>query len=100
MPNYAIVDDEVVIKQGYTPLPLKDHPVTVTIGHINDKLIVDPGLEEEEVMDSRISIAFTDDGKICAMQKGGSGYFTTKQVNEAMKLAQSTAEAQRKKLKW
>lgn len=100
MPNYEIVDEEIVIKQGYTPLPLKDHPVTVTIGKINDKLIVDPGLEEEEVMDSRISIAFTDDGRICAMQKGGFGYFTIKQVSEAMKLAQSTAEAQRKKLKW
>jgi exosome complex component RRP42 len=100
MPNYEIVDDEIVIKQGYTPLPMKDHPVTVTIGKINDKLIVDPGLEEEEVMDSRLSIAFTDDGNICAMQKGGSGYFTTKQVSEVMKLAQKTAESQRKKLKW
>lgn len=100
MPNYEIVDDEVVIKQGYTPLPLRDHPVTVTIGKINDKLIVDPGLEEEEVMDSRLSIAFTDDGSICAMQKGGSGYFTTKQVSEVLKLAQSAAESQRKKLKW
>lgn len=100
MPNYEIVDDEVVIKQGYTPLPLRDHPVTVTIGKINDKLIVDPGLEEEEVMDSRLSIAFTDDGSICAMQKGGSGYLTTKQVSEALKLAQSAAESQRKKLKW
>jgi exosome complex component RRP42 len=100
MPNYEIVDDEVVLKQGYTPLPLKNHPVTVTLGKITDKLIVDPGLDEEEVMDSRLSIAFTDDGNICAMQKGGAGYFTTKQLKEVMKLALTTAESQRKKLKW
>ena len=100
MPNYEIVDDEVVIKQGYAPLPMKNHPVTVTIGKIDDKLIIDPGSEEEEVIDSRLSIAFTDDGKICAIQKGGSGYFTAKQLKDAMKLAISTAESQRKKLKW
>ena len=100
MPNYEVVDDEVVLKQGYTPLPMNDHPVTVTIGKIADKLFVDPGLEEEEVMDTRLSVAFTDAGNICAMQKGGSGYFTTKQLKEAMKLAQSTAESQRKKFKW
>ena len=79
---------------------MNDHPVTVTIGKIADKLFVDPGLEEEEVMDARLSVAFTDAGNICAMQKGGSGYFTTKQLKEAMKLAQSTAESQRKKFKW
>lgn len=100
MPNYEIVDDKIVIKQGYTPLPMKDHPVTVTIGKINDKLIVDPGLEEEDVMDSRLSIAFTDDGNICAAQKGGPGYFTVEQTIEATKLAQSTVESLRKKLKW
>ena len=100
MPNYEIVDDKIVIKQGYTPLPMKDHPVTVTIGKINDKLIVDPGLEEEDVMDSRLSIAFTDDGNICAVQKGGAGYFTVEQTIEATKLAQSTVESLRKKLKW
>jgi exosome complex component RRP42 len=100
MPNFEVADDEIVLKQGYTTLPLRDHPVTVTIGKIADKLIVDPGLDEEEVMDSRLSIAFTDAGNICAMQKGGSGYFTTNQLKEVMKLAISTAESQRKKLKW
>ncbi len=89
-----------MLKQGYSPLPMSDHPVTVTIGKIMDKLIVDPGLEEEDVMDSRLSVAFTETGNICAMQKGGSGYFTTKQLKEAMKLAISTAKSQRKKLKW
>src|SRR5512137_1492726 len=31
MPNYEIKDGEVKIKQGYTPLPLRSHPITVTI---------------------------------------------------------------------
>jgi exosome complex component RRP42 len=100
MPNYEIKDDEVVIKQGYTPLPMKSHPITVTLGKINDKIIVDAWLEEEQVMDSRLSIAFNKDGHICAIQKGGSGYFTQKQILEGMKLAKEKAAELRKQMKW
>lgn len=100
MPNYEIEDGEVKIKTGYTPLPMKNHPITVTIGKIGNNLIVDPWLEEEQVMDSRISMAINDDGNICAIQKGGSGYFTPQQILEASKLVQEKAAELRKKLGW
>jgi exosome complex component RRP42 len=100
MPNYEVKDGEVVIKQGYTPLPLKSHPVTVTLGKINGKLIVDPWLEEEQVMDSRLTMAFNEDGNICATQKGGAGYFTQQQISEGMKLAKEKAAELRKQLEW
>jgi exosome complex component RRP42 len=100
MPNYEVKDGEVVIKQGYTPLPMKSHPITVTLGKINDKLIVDPWLEEEQVMDSRLTMAFNEDGNICAIQKGGAGYFTQKQILEGMKLAREKAAELRKQMKW
>ena len=100
MPNYEIKDGEVKIKQGYTPLPLRSHPITVTIGKINDKLVVDPWLEEEQVMDARISMAINDEGNICAIQKGLAGYFTPQQIIEASKLAQEKAAELRKTLKW
>jgi exosome complex component RRP42 len=61
---------------------------------------VDLGLEEEQVMDARLSMAVKDDGNICAVQKGGSGYFTPQQIIEASKLAQEKAAEMRKKLKW
>lgn len=100
MPNYEVKDGEVKIKQGYTSLPMKDHPITVTLAKINGKLIVDPWLEEEQVMDSRISIAINDKGNICAIQKGCSGYFTQKQILEAAKIAQEKAAERRKKMDW
>ena len=100
MPNYEVKDGEVVIKQGYTPLPMKSHPITVTLGKINDKLIVDPWLEEEQVIDSRLTMAFNDEGNICAIQKGGAGYFTQQQILEGMKLAQEKAAELRKQMKW
>ncbi len=100
MPNYEIKDGELKMKQGYTTLPLRSHPVTVTIGKINNKLITDPTAEEEQVMDSRITFATKEDGTICAIQKGGSGYFTPQQILEASKIALDKAAELRKKLDW
>jgi exosome complex component RRP42 len=98
MPAYEIEDGEVKIKEDHTPLPMNRHPVTVTFAKINDKLIVDPWLEEEQVMDARLSIAIDDEGNICAIQKGGSGYFTPEQVLEAARIAKEKSEEIRKKL--
>lgn len=98
--NYEIKEDEVKIKPGYTPLPMAKHPIAVTFAKINDRLVVDPWLEEEQVMDARLTITVDDDGNICAIQKGGSGYFTQKQVLEAAKIAGEKAEEIRKQLKW
>ena len=100
MPNYEIKDGEVKIKTGYTPLLLRSHPITVTVGKINDKLIIDPGAEEEQVMDARLTMAINDQGNICAIQKGLAGYFTPQQIIDASKLAQEKAAELRKKLKW
>ena len=100
MPNYEVKDGEVLMKQGYTPLPMKSHPITVTLGKINGKLIVDPWLEEEQVIDSRLTMAFNDEGNICAIQKGGAGYFTQQQIIDGMKLAQKKAAELRKQMKW
>jgi exosome complex component RRP42 len=100
MPKYEVEGEEVKIKSGYTQLPIRRHPVTVTLAKINENLVVDPWLDEEQVMDARLSIAFDDDGNICAMQKGGSGCFTQKQVLEAVKIAREKADEIRKKLGW
>jgi exosome complex component RRP42 len=100
MVNYEIEDGEVKTKPGFTQLPIRQHPVTVTCAKIGDKLVVDPGLEEEQVMDARLSMAIDDDGDICAIQKGGIGYFTPEQALEVAKLAKDEAKELRKKLDW
>jgi exosome complex component RRP42 len=100
MSNYEYEDGEVKIKSGYMPLPVKKHPVAVTFAKINDSLVVDPWLEEEQVMDARLTITFDDDGNICAIQKGGSGFFQPSQVLEAAQIAKDKADEIRKQLKW
>src|SRR4030043_308154 len=100
MSNYEVEDGEVKLKSGYTQLPIKQHPITWTCAKIGEKLVVDPGLEEEQVMDARLSMAIDDDGDICAIQKGGTEYFTPEQGIEVSKLAKDKAKEMRKKLDW
>lgn len=100
MPKYEIEEDEVKIKPGYTQLQMRKHPIAVTFAKINDKLIVDPQFEEEQIMDARLTITTEENGNICAIQKGGAGYFTPKQVLEVAKMAKDKAEQIRKKLNW
>ena len=94
--NYEVKEGEVKIKPGYKPLPIKNHPIAVTFAKINDKLVVDPWLEEEQVMDARLTMTVEKDGKICAIQKGGYGTFSTQQILEASKIAQEKSAELRK----
>jgi len=94
--NYEVKNGEIKIKPGYKQLPIRNYPIAVTFAKINDKLIVDPWLEEENVMDARLTITFEKEGRICALQKGGSGHFTPKQILEAIKIASEKSEELRK----
>ena len=100
MSKYEVEEGEVKIKSGYEQLPLKKHPITVTCAKIGNKLVVDPWIEEEQVMEARISFAIDEDENICAIQKGGSGYFEPEQVFEAARIAKEKAKELRKKLNW
>lgn len=94
--NYEVKNGEVKIKPGYTQLAIKNHPIAITFAKIKDTLIMDPSLEEEQVMDTRLTVTTEKDAKICAMQKGRPGYFSVKQIIEAVKTAQGKAEDLRK----
>lgn len=78
--------------------PIQKRPVMVTVAKINNKLMVDPCLDEEGVMEARISIATVEDGSICAMQKGGIGWFSREELEQAYKLVQAEGAELRSKL--
>ena len=79
--------------------PIRKRPIAVTVSRINDKLMVDPCLDEESVMDARLTIATTEDGSICAMQKGGVGYLSREQIEQAYQLARVKAAELREHLR-
>lgn len=96
MRKYEVKDEGVKMKSGYTQLPVANHPIAVTLAKINDKLVVDPSLEEEQIMDARLTITTGKDGKVCAVQKGGYGYFTKELILEAVIIAKEKAKELRK----
>ena len=94
--KYEVKDGEIKKKPGYTKLPIRNHPIAITFAKINDSLIVDPGFEEEQAMEARLTITTEKDGNVCASQKGGSGYFTAQQILEAAKVAREKSIELRK----
>jgi exosome complex component RRP42 len=95
--KYTIEKGEIIKKPGYTPLPILNHPIAVTFAKIDNILILDSGINEEVVMDARLTITMDKNGNICAIQKGGgSGYFTKDEIFKAIKIASEKTAQLRK----
>lgn len=80
-------------------IPLADTlPLSVTVSKIGSHLIVDPTREETTVTDSRLTVATTKDGKICALQKGGETPLTIEEIDKMVEIATEKAQELRKAL--
>jgi len=82
IPKYDAEKGKVIRELG-EQLPLKDAPIELTVFKIGDTLFMDPTIEEEDEMEARITMAITQDGNISAIQKGGTGYFTSTEIETA-----------------
>lgn len=98
MQEFKVDDGELVLKEKLMPLPLLNRPVTVTFAKLDKTIVVDPCLEEEQVMTARLTIAVNEVDSICAMQKGGLGVFTPDEVRSAAKMAVEKAPMIRSKV--
>jgi len=90
-----------VDRSRYTMLvPVNHRVVTVTQAKISDRLLVDPTYEEEQVADTRLVVAVSEDGRIAGMQKTGAGYLgyeeVVKAVDTALRVAPVYFEALRR----
>ena len=61
-------------------IPINHRVVTVTFAKLSDKIIVDPTYEEEQVADTRLVVAVSDDKRVAGMQKTGAGPLTPEEV--------------------
>ncbi|BDZ68026.1 exosome complex protein Rrp42 [Methanobacterium ferruginis] len=97
VPSTTIEDDEVVIDyEKMVPIPINEQPLMCTMAKIGGELVVDPSLEEDDILEARVSIGIRADGSICAMQKGGSVPFTHEEVLKAVGIAQEKTKELRK----
>ena len=71
-----------------TKLPLQHVPISTTVIKIGNTLLVDPTDLEEEALDARLTINIREDGRICALQKGGDAPLTSKELEEMLNLAE------------
>ena len=67
------------------PLNLDKLAISHTFAKIGDVILLDPAVSEENAADARLSIAIGE--KINSMQKGGSGFFTAKEVDYCAEIA-------------
>jgi len=68
-------------------LPLTQLPIPITLIKIKDKILVDPCLEEEEAMEARLTVTTVEDGRVCALQKGGDLPLSVEDVDKMIELA-------------
>ena len=93
MKKYTVKKNgELKYGKGYIKLPVQNYPVEISIGKLDGKMIVDPSLEEEAVVDGLITIAIGNKGEICAMQKRKTGVFSVEDILLAITIAQKKAE--------
>lgn len=98
MRNYKVVNHELVYEEGYIPLPIQHYPLAVTMVKIDGQLLVDPSLEEEQAMESRITVSVDEEGRICSIQKG-VGILSPQDVFEAVRIAKEVSQQQLSYLK-
>ena len=80
-------------------LELSKTPISCTVWKIKGQFIVDPTEDEEEAASARLTIVFTEDNKICAMQKGKDEMLTEKDLKSMVDLAEIKTQELRNNLK-
>ncbi len=92
IPDVKIVTNEkgeevVELLETTHPLVMKHVPISCTFSKIGDNIIVDPNYAEEHIQDTRLTLAFTEENKICSTQKGESGTFSVEEIKKCIDIA-------------
>lgn len=77
-------------------LPLSRETVEVTVVKVGDKLFVDLLTEEEEMIEARLTVAVSEKGTVCALQKGGQSPLTLEDIGKMVDIAIKLAPTLRK----
>lgn len=82
------LDGEKILRGDFErQLPVQHKPINVTVCKIRDKFLLDPILEEEGVVEVKLSVAVREDEKICALQKQGHGELTIEDLERMIRIA-------------
>jgi exosome complex component RRP42 len=79
-------------------LPLDDVPVGITAVKIGNAIMLDPGLDEENVASCKMTVITNKEGDLAGMQKSGVGTLTPGEVKHIVHIAREKANVLREKL--
>ena len=86
-PKYDEKNNKIIYEESTNKgLTLKELPIPITVVKIKDKILVDPTLDEEEAVDSRLTVTTLEDGRVCAMQKGGKEPLSAEDTDKMIEL--------------
>ncbi len=80
-------------------LPLTKAPLAVTVHKIDANLIVDTTKEEEASSQARLTVTVTEDGNLCALQKGGEFGISFEEIRQMTTIGIAKAAEIRKLVK-
>jgi exosome complex component RRP42 len=92
-------DDKIIRDKLEKKLPVVFKPINVTVGKVGDKFLLDPNLEEESILETKLSVAIMEDGKVCAMQKQGKKELDISDIEKMIELAMEKSKQIRKMIK-
>jgi exosome complex component RRP42 len=98
MRAFDVKNDEVVYRDEKVPLPVNNYPVPITSVKIDGSIVLDPCLEEEQVVSCRLTVTTDKNDNVCAMQKGGLGVFTPEEIKQVISTAISKSKDLRQKI--
>ncbi|MEM2237907.1 MAG: exosome complex protein Rrp42 [Candidatus Caldarchaeum sp.] len=99
LPVYRVLDGRLeLVPNERTKIPLRTIPVSVTMGLIRDRVVVDPLPAEEEIADTIVTIGVDSDNVVAAIQKSSPGLLPVPMLREMIKLSLVKSQEIRSKL--
>ena len=98
MHAFKVEKGEPVYLEEIIPVPMQNYPVSITTVKVDSATVLDPCLEEEQVMSCRLTVTTGKDDNICAMQKGGLGFLSPDEIKQIVSTSISKAKDLREKI--
>lgn len=93
-----VLDEEGSPTEEYVDLPITDIAVPCTFIKMGDIMLLDPSLDEERALDSRLTVATDKDLNVCAMQKSDIGGFNLDEIMYAVRISKAKGQQIREKI--
>lgn len=91
------VEEGKKIKGEYSgKLKIHNNPILNSIAKIGNQLVLDPNVQEENASHAIFHVAINSENNLNAIQKSGEGFFTYKELEHAVDIAQKNSKIVRK----